>query len=227
MALPGPLAGFLLLINGIIGFYISLLIYRRNPSEILNRLISVAMVAYSCYLFFRGVIFVLPLSMFAIFDLLRDLSLSGALFAALFAALSGFYAWKGLDFIKQTYVYGMFLGLTIIALILGVFFDAVVYNEQTDIINNQFTHPIGLIGVFIIPLLLMGAAVFAYLQTFLTIDKDSPMYRKALILPIGLIVITLGIIYGTIMAAMGYPPIAILGDIFYITGSLLLFIAFR
>ncbi|MFX0094158.1 MAG: hypothetical protein ACFFBD_20640 [Candidatus Hodarchaeota archaeon] len=227
MTLPGPFAGSILLLNGIIGFFISFLIFKRNPTEILNKLISIAMVAYSSYLFFRGVIFSLPLSMLSTFDFFRDISLTGAIVASSFALMSGLYSWKGEEYIKQISILGTIIGLTIISIIIGVFFDSVVYDEQTDIITNQFTAPIGAVGVLIIPLVFMSIAVVAYISTFLTIEKNSPLYKKALILPVGLIFITSGIAYSAIMAAIGYPPISILADIFYIIGSLLLFVAFR
>ncbi|MFX0065273.1 MAG: hypothetical protein ACFFC7_24140 [Candidatus Hermodarchaeota archaeon] len=228
MTLPGPLAGVILLIDALITVSIGVVILKRNINETLNQLISIALFSFTGYLCFRALVFLLPLSMLSLFDLFRDLSLTGAIIASFLGGLSGLYAYKGLEFIKQIKVVGTLIPLTIIAIIVGNLNDHIVYNSQLDMLNNQ-TSLFGMIGVFIIPLVLMSIAAISYFATFLTIEPENPMHKKALILPIGLMIITLGIAYSAIIAAIGYPPniLTYLGDVFFITGSVFLFFAFR
>lgn len=227
MTAPGPIIGLIFLFDAILIITIAILVLRKDPRNRLNQLVAVAMVAFGIYMLFGGLIYTLPISYVSFFDLLRDIAVSGAITASILGALSGIILLRGEHYVARAHIAGPFIALEVIALALTIPNEYVDYNIATDTISFTGTIWAG-IGLFLIPVSMMVLATFCYLQTLRGIDRSHKKYRKAIALPIALILVTIGIAYYTVIALMGFPSptLSILGQVFYIAASAFFFYAF-
>ncbi len=228
MTVPGPIVGLIFLFDAMLIIVVAILVLRKDSENLLNQVVAVAMVAFGMYLLFVGLIFTLPPSDLLLFNFFRDLAVSGAITASILGALSGIILLRGEHYAARIRVIVPFIALEIIALALTIPNEYVIYNEVTDTIGFAGAIWAG-IGLFLIPASMMALATFCYLQTLRGIERSHPKFKKALALPIALILVTLGITYYSIIAVMGFPvPIlSYLGHAFYITSSGFFFYAFR
>ena len=228
MTVPGPIVGLIFLFDAILIVAVAILVLRKDSRNLLNQVVAVAMVAFGIYLLFVGLVFTLPLSYLPLFDLFRDVAVSGAITASMLGALSGIILLKGEHYAARKRIVSPIIFLEIIALALTIPNEYVNYNTTTDTIGFAGTFWAG-IGLLLIPVSMMTLATFCYLQTLRGINRSHPKFKKALALPIALILVTVGIAYYSIIAFMGFPSpiLSYLGHAFYITSSVFFFYAFR
>ncbi len=228
---PGPIIGLIFLFDAMLIIAVAILVLRKDPRNLLNQVVAVAMVAFGSYMLFCGLVYTLPITPLTyplLFNIFRDVAVSGAITASILGALSGIILLKGEHYIARIRIVIPFIALEIIALVLTIPNEYVGYNVATDTIGFTGTIWAG-IGLFLIPVSMMVLATFCYLQTLRGIDRSHKKYRKAIALPIALILVTFGIAYYTIIALMGFPSptLSILGQVFYIAASAFFFYAFR
>ncbi len=229
MTAPGPIIGLIFLFDAILIIAVAILVLRKDPRNLLNQVVAVAMVAFGSYMLLGGLIYTLPVIPYLyLFNIFRDVAVSGAITASILGALSGIILLKGEHYVARIRVVIPFIALEIIALVLTIPNEYVDYNVATDTIGFTGTIWAG-IGLFIIPVSMMVLATFCYLRTLQGIDRSHKKYRKAIALPIALILVTIGIAYYTVIAVMGFPSptLSILGQAFYIAASAFFFYAFR
>jgi hypothetical protein len=232
MTVPGPIVGLIFLFDAMLIIVVAILVLRKDSENLLNQVVAVAMVAFGFYLLFVGLIFTLPPSDLLLFNLFRDIAVSGAITASILGALSGIILLRGEHYAARIRVIVPFVALEIIAVALTIPNEYVSYDMATDTIGFVGTISGAIwagIGLFLIPVSMMALATFCYLQTLRGIDRSHPKFKKALALPIALILVTVGIAYYTVIAVMGFPVLILsyLGHAFYITSSVFFFYAFR
>ncbi|MFX0090556.1 MAG: hypothetical protein ACFFBD_02240 [Candidatus Hodarchaeota archaeon] len=228
MKSPGPFVGVLFLFDVLVTLVVIFFILRKNRTEFLNQIMALTLSCFCVYLIFEGLIYLLPVSFLAFFNLFRDLSFIGAIMAATFAAFSGIYILKGKDYLFQIQIVGPIIFLGLFGVVIATLNDHVYYNSQTDTIVYN-TSTLGLVGLTVIPILLMVIAIIFYYRALKTIDSENPMYKKALLLPISLVIITIGIGYYGITMLIGLPTetIGSFGHLFFIIASFLFVYTFK
>jgi hypothetical protein len=229
MTTPGPLIGAIFLFDALLIDTIAILVLRKDTRNLLNQMVAAAMFSFGIYLFFTGLIYTLPpIDFLALFQIFRDVAISGAIIASMLATLSGITILRGEHYTAQIQIITPILVIGIAALVLAIPNDSVIYYPSTDTVT--FTAGIlGGIGVLFIPAALMAFTTLCFIQTLRGIDRSSPKYKKAFALPIALLLVTVGIAYYSILALLGYPSpsLSIIGHALYIASSVFFFYAFR
>ncbi len=220
--------GMIFLVDTILLLLVALIVLRKDPGNLLHRIVALAMIFFSGYLLFEGLIQALPIAYFPYFDILRDISAIGALSASTCGALSGINLLKGDYYVTRIRVLAPFIAICLIGIILTLPNDTVFYLSHLDMIGYSM-NLWSMLGLFLVPAVLMLFAAYCFARTLRTINRDHPKFRKALALPIAMILITVGIAY-TSLTSMGglLPPIYnIPGHAFFLVPSALFYYAFR
>ncbi|MFW9994728.1 MAG: hypothetical protein ACFFD4_21980 [Candidatus Odinarchaeota archaeon] len=224
---PEPVFGLLLLFDGIIAIVAGLFVFNRDRKYELNQLIAGTMVFFSLFFIFEGLIYILPLTLLNVFDLLRASSLVSAVIAATLAAIASLFVWKGKTFITQRKNLGLFSILGIIAVAAIAVDSRVIYDNVGDSISFE-NGLIGLTGAFVIPIFLIIITLIGFLQTLQTVEKTDPVYRRLLFLTVSLVLIIIGQVYYAVLEALDMREgiVGMGGHVFYTGASLLLMYAF-
>jgi hypothetical protein len=227
---PGPLIGLIFLIDAIILDFVAVLVFRKDSKNLLNRLTALAMITFGAYLFFEGLIYILPLDPFypVVFNIFRDISASAAIIAAVIGALTGILIYKGEHYVSRVQVAGPILAAGMIGIILTLPNDSVNYVVAQDTLG--FAMSIwAIIGLLLIPVSLMAIATFYFIRTLRSVDRSHAKYQKAFALSIALLLVTVGIAYYSAFNLLGIllPFLGLLGHIFFLLASFCFFYAFR
>ncbi len=227
---PGPLIGMIFLIDAIILDFVAVLVFRKDSKNLLNRLTALAMITFGAYLFFEGVIYILPLDFYylGVFNIFRDISASCAIIAAVIGALTGVLIFKGEHYVSRVRVAGPILAAGVIGIILTLPNDSVSYIETQDSLG--FAMSIwAIIGLLLIPVSLMAVATYYFVRTLRSVDRTHAKYQKALALSSALLLITVGIAYYSAFNLLGItlPFLGLLGHLFFLLASFCFFYAFR
>jgi hypothetical protein len=227
---PGPLIGLIFLIDAIILDFVALVVFRKDSKNLLNRLTALAMITFGIYLFFEGLIYILPLVPFYpdVFNIFRDVSASGAIIAAVIGALTGILIFKGEHHVSRLQVAGPIVAAGVIGIILTLPNDSVNYMAAQDTLGFAMSFW-GVIGLLLIPVSLMVIATFYFIRTLRSVNRSHTKYRKALALSIALLLVTVGIAYYSVFNILGItlPVLGLLGHVFFLLASFCFFYAFR
>ncbi len=229
-SVPGPLIGLIFLIDAVVLDFVAVVVFRKDSKNFLNRLTALAMITFGVYLFFEGLIYILPLVPFypVVFNIFRDISASGAIIAAVIGALTGILIFKGEHYVSQLQVAGPIVAAGVIGIILTLPNDSVNYMAAQDTLG--FAMSIwGIIGLLLIPVSLMAIATFYFIRTLRSVKRSHAKYQKALALSIALLLVTVGIAYYSVFNLLGItlPVLGLLGHVFFLLASVCFFYAFR
>ncbi len=227
---PGPLIGLIFLIDAIILDFVAIVVLRKDSKNLLNRLTTLAMIVFGAYLFFEGLIYILPLDPFypVVFNIFRDISVTGAIIAAVIGPLTGMLLLKGEYYITQKRVLVPILAAGVIGILLTLPNDSVRYILTQDTLGFDLSLW-GIIGLLLIPVSLMSIATFYFIRTLRAVDRSHAKYQKALALCVALLLVTVGIAYYSAFTLLGItlPILGLLGHIFFLLASACFFYAFR
>ncbi|MHA1169451.1 MAG: hypothetical protein ACTSP4_15975 [Candidatus Hodarchaeales archaeon] len=227
MTSPGPIFGVLLVIDGIIAIITGLIIIKRDPNYDLNRLAATIMFSFSMFFISEGIIYILPLSMLGTFNLLRYVTMLAAGVSATLAAISGLYIWKGKMFISQLRILVPIIVAGAVGTVVSIIDARVVYDDVADAITFE-NSTIGIIGQFVIPIIMVLIAITGYVSSLRTVEKSEPLYRKLLALSVALIMIIVAIGLYAVLESAGLREgiLGMSGHILYTGASLILIYTF-
>ncbi len=131
MTTPGPVVGAIFLFDAILIAAIAILVLRKDTGNLLNQIVAFAMFSFGDYLLLTGFIYILPpVGIYLDWcQLLRDAAMLGAIIAAVLASLSGIIILRGEHYAIQKRVTIPLLVIALIALILAIPNDSVVYYD--------------------------------------------------------------------------------------------------
>ncbi|MEA2070151.1 MAG: hypothetical protein U9O98_02580 [Asgard group archaeon] len=164
------------LTTGTVSVIISFLILAKNPKAIINILFFLAQFFWGLSNICNALTFLFSQPTFGA-QLIRDLTTTFAILAAYFTFITGFSLYKGVYFLKKIYVNIPSLLVVISSIVIVVFFDHVVYDNDNGVIDTgtglKTTQPLWVkIFLYGIPLILTIIAIIYFNKTRIAVEEE-------------------------------------------------------
>lgn len=232
MFYPDNVFGMLLLANGTFALLMGAYIILKDKNLIQNRLMGISFTGFSFYLIFESFIYILQ-SQDESVGILRDLSLLGVMVGATMIFLTSIYLTSGASILseRKNLIIG-FIIINILFTIVAMVGENISFSGTDPVIMEFEGTLVSLILSHVYPIILICVGIIYLYFLYRDSKHDKDISNKILLLIISIVSILLGALWMTMIRALFIneivPPLLYIpGHLFYLLGSIFVFLAFR